>query len=171
MAEENGSETQEGAQANAVEAPMLPKMQVLSQFVRDMSFENIAAQKALQGNTQPEIQVQVGVEVRKRQTENQYDVVVKMKIDSKTKEDAQQIFLIELDYAGIFKVENVDEKQLHPFLHIECPRMLFPFIRRIVSDLSRDGGYPPLNLDNMDFVQIYRNQLARMAENKPRADA
>ncbi|PIV76489.1 MAG: protein-export chaperone SecB [Rhodobacteraceae bacterium CG17_big_fil_post_rev_8_21_14_2_50_65_11] len=171
MAEENGSETQEGAQAAAAEAPLLPKMQVLSQFVRDMSFENIAAQKALQGNTQPEIQVQVGVEVRKRQTENQYDVVVKMKIDSKTKEDAQQIFLIELDYAGIFKVENVDEKQLHPFLHIECPRMLFPFIRRIVSDLSRDGGFPPLNLDNMDFVQIYRNQLVRMAENKPRADA
>ena len=171
MAEENGSETQEGAQAAAAEAPLLPKMQVLSQFVRDMSFENIAAQKALQGNTQPEIQVQVGVEVRKRQTENQYDVVVKMKIDSKTKEDAQQIFLIELDYAGIFKVENVDEKQLHPFLHIECPRMLFPFIRRIVSDLSRDGGFPPLNLDNKDFVQIYRNQLIRMAEKKPRADA
>ncbi|RFU13808.1 protein-export chaperone SecB [Rhodobacteraceae bacterium W635] len=171
MAEENGSETQETAQEGAVQAPTLPKMQVLSQFIRDMSFENIAAQKSLQGQAQPEIQVQVGVEARKRQAENQYDVVVKMKLDSKTKDDGQQIFLIELDYAGVFQIENVDEKQLHPFLHIECPRMLFPFIRRIVSDLSRDGGFPPLNLDNMDFVQIYRNQLARMAENKPRADA
>ena len=171
MAEENGSETQEPAQAGAAQAPTLPKMQVLSQFIRDMSFENIAAQKSLQGQTQPEIQVQVGVEARKRQAENQYDVVVKMKLDSKTKDDGQQIFLIELDYAGIFQIENVDEKQLHPFLHIECPRMLFPFIRRIVSDLSRDGGFPPLNLDNIDFVQIYRNQLARMAEQKPRADA
>ena len=65
----------------------------------------------------------------------------------------------------------MNEQQLHPFLHIECPRMLFPFIRRIVSDISRDGGYPPLNLDNMDFVQIYRNQLARVAQNKPHADA
>ena len=171
MAEENGSETQETAQEGAAQAPTLPKMQVLSQFIRDMSFENIAAQKSLKGQAQPEIQVQVGVEARKRQAENQYDVVVKMKLDSKTKDDGQQIFLVELDYAGVFQIENVDEKQLHPFLHIECPRMLFPFIRRIVSDLSRDGGFPPLNLDNMDFVQIYRNQLARMAENKPRADA
>ncbi len=167
MAEENGAETPEATP----QQPVLPKMQVLAQFVRDMSFENIAAQKAIQGQTQPEIQVQVGVEARKRQTENQYDVIVKLKIDSKTKEEGQQIFLIEMDYAGIFQVENVNEQQLHPFLHIECPRMLFPFIRRIVSDLSRDGGFPPLNLDNMDFVQIYRNQLAQAAKNKPHADA
>lgn len=171
MAEENGSPTQQEANAGAAQAPVLPKMQVLAQFIRDMSFENIAAQKSLQGQAQPEIQVQVGVEARKRQTENQYDVVVKMKVDSKTKDDGQQIFLIELDYAGIFQIENVNEQQLHPFLHIECPRMLFPFIRRIVSDLSRDGGFPPLNLDNMDFVQIYRNQLARAAQAKPHADA
>ena len=167
MAEENGTQAPEGA----AQAPVLPKMQVLAQFIRDMSFENIAAQKSLQGNTQPEIQVQVGVEARKRQTENQYDVVVKLKIDNKSKDDGQQIFLIELDYAGVFQIENVNEQQLHPFLHIECPRMLFPFIRRIVSDISRDGGYPPLNLDNMDFVQIYRNQLARVAQTKPHADA
>ncbi|WP_071674249.1 protein-export chaperone SecB [Nioella nitratireducens] len=170
MAEENGTDTPEAADT-AAQQPVLPKMQVLAQFIRDMSFENIAAQKALQGNTQPEIQVQVGVEARKRSTENQYDVIVKLKIDSKTKEDGAQIFLIELDYAGVFQVENVTEQQLHPFLHIECPRMLFPFIRRIVSDLSRDGGFPPLNLDNMDFVQIYRNQLARAAQAKPHADA
>lgn len=167
MAEENGTQAPEGA----AQAPVLPKMQVLAQFIRDMSFENIAAQKSIQGNTQPEIQVQVGVEARKRQTENQYDVVVKLKIDNKTKDDGAQIFLIELDYAGVFQIENVNEQQLHPFLHIECPRMLFPFIRRIVSDISRDGGYPPLNLDNMDFVQIYRNQLARVAQTKPHADA
>jgi preprotein translocase subunit SecB len=168
MAEENGSATPEAA---AAQAPVLPKMQVLGQFVRDLSFENIAAQKAIQGQVQPEIQVQVGVEGRKRQADNQYDVVVKLKIDSKNKEGGEQIFLIELDYAGIFQIENVNDQQLHPFLHIECPRMLFPFIRRIVSDLSRDGGFPPLNLDNMDFVQIYRNQLARAAQAKPHADA
>lgn len=168
MAEENGSQTPEAA---AQQTPALPKMQVLGQFVRDLSFENIAAQKAVKGNVQPEIQVQVGVEARKRPTENQYDVVVKLKIDSKNKEGGEQIFLIELDYAGVFQIENVNEQQLHPFLHIECPRMLFPFIRRIVADLSHDGGFPPLNLDNMDFVQIYRNQLARAAQAKPHADA
>lgn len=168
MAEENGSQTPEAA---AQQTPALPKMQVLGQFVRDLSFENIAAQKAVKGNVQPEIQVQVGVEARKRPTENQYDVVVKLKIDSKNKDGGEQIFLIELDYAGIFLIENVNEQQMHPFLHIECPRMLFPFIRRIVADLSHDGGFPPLNLDNMDFVQIYRNQLARAAQAKPHADA
>ncbi len=167
MADENGTSAPEAQP----QAPVLPKMQILAQFIRDLSFENIAAQKAVQGNAQPEIKVHVGVEGRKRPAENQYDVIVKMKVDSKVKESEQSIFLIELEYAGVFVIENIDEKQLHPFLHIECPRMLFPFIRRIVSDLSRDGGFPPLNLDNMDFMQIYRNQLAQAAKAKPRADA
>ena len=115
--------------------------------------------------------MQIGVEGRKRQTENQYDVMIKLKIDSKTKEDNQQIFLIEMEYAGIFQIENIKQEQLHPFLHIECPRMLFPYVRRIVSDVTRDGGFPALNLDNVDFIQVYRNDLARRAQAKPHADA
>lgn len=167
MADENGAATPEAT----AEAPVLPKMQILGQFVRDLSFENIAAQKGVQGKTQPEVQMQVGVEGRKRGADNQYDVIVKLKIDSKTKEEGQQIFLIEMEYAGIFLIENVKPEQLHPFLHIECPRMLFPFIRRIVSDVTRDGGFPALNLDNMDFVQIYRADMERRAKAKPHADA
>lgn len=68
---------------------------------------------------------------------------------------------MELEYGGIFHVENVPEEQLHPFLLIECPRMLFPFVRRIVSDVTRDGGFPPLNLENIDFVQLYRQTIAQ----------
>ena len=169
MAEENGAESPETTAGQ--DAPVMPKMQILGQFVRDLSFENIAAQKGVQGNTQPEVQMQIGVEGRKRQTENQYDVIVKLKIDSKTKEDNQQIFLIEMEYAGIFQIENIKQEQLHPFLHIECPRMLFPYVRRIVSDVTRDGGFPALNLDNVDFIQVYRNDLARRAQAKPHADA
>lgn len=169
MAEENGAESPD--KTAAPEAPVLPKMQILGQFVRDLSFENIAAQKGVQGNAQPEVQMQIGVEGRKRQAENQYDVMIKLKIDSKTKDDNQQIFLIEMEYAGIFQIENVKQEQLHPFLHIECPRMLFPYVRRIVSDVTRDGGFPALNLDNVDFVQVYRNDLARRAQAKPHADA
>ncbi|MGR3641690.1 protein-export chaperone SecB [Alterinioella nitratireducens] len=169
MAEENGAESPETTAGQ--DAPVMPKMQILGQFVRDLSFENIAAQKGVQGNTQPEVQMQIGVEGRKRQTENQYDVVIKLKIDSKTKEDNQQIFLIEMEYAGIFQIENIKQEQLHPFLHIECPRMLFPYVRRIVSDVTRDGGFPALNLDNVDFIQVYRNDLARRAQAKPHADA
>jgi len=71
------------------------------------------------------------------------------------------LFVMEMDYVGVFHVENVPDDQLHPFLLIECPRMIFPFIRRIVSDVTRDGGFPPLNLENIDFVQLYRNEIAR----------
>lgn len=158
------------ASGGGASQPVMPKMQILGQFIRDMSFENIAAQKAVNAQVQPDIQVQVALDARKREAENQYDVLMKMKIESKTREDTPQpIFLLELEYAGIFRIENVSNEQLHPFLLIECPRMLFPFVRRIVSDITRDGGYPPLNLDTIDFLALYRQQLAQRTAQK--ADA
>lgn len=148
-----------------------PRMQILGQFVRDLSFENVAAQKRIVGQVQPEITVQVGLDAQKREQANQYDVILKLTLSAKGAEQAQ-IFLMELEYGGIFLVENVPNDQLHPFLLIECPRMLYPFVRRIVSDITRDGGYPPLNLDNIDFLQLYRQQMvqrqqAAQAESKP----
>ena len=77
------------------------------------------------------------------------------------------LFVLELDYVGVFQIGGITDEQLHPFLLIECPRMLFPFLRRIVSDVTRDGGYPPLNLDNIDFLQIYRNEVARRQAEAP----
>jgi preprotein translocase subunit SecB len=155
MAEENGAAAQ----------PVQPKMQVLAQFIKDMSFENIAAQKGIgEGDPTPDIQVQVNLDAKKRTQENQYDVTVKLNVSAKTKDGEKAIFLMELEYTGVFSIENVPEEQLHPFLLIECPRMLFPFIRRIVSDVTRDGGYPPLNLENIDFLALYRNELARRAQ-------
>ncbi|MEM7722636.1 MAG: protein-export chaperone SecB [Pseudomonadota bacterium] len=163
MTDTNGG-TAPAPQNDQAQQPVMPKMQIMGQFIRDMSFENIAAQKALQSTAQPDIQVQVALDARKREQDDQYDVIMKMKIDSKTKEDTpQSVFLLELEYAGIFKVENVQQEQLHPFLLIECPRMLFPFVRRIVSDVTRDGGFPPLNLDTIDFLALYRQQLAQRA--------
>lgn len=147
----------------AAQAPQI-KMNVLTQFVRDLSFENILAQKGANGNAQPDVQVQVNLDAKKRSTENQYEVAIKLNITSKNKEDDSEMFILELDYAGVFHIEGVPEDQLHPFLLIECPRMLFPFVRRIVSDITRDGGFPPLNLDNIDFVALYRQEIARRAE-------
>jgi preprotein translocase subunit SecB len=164
--ESSMTETNGGAAAatGGQTQPTMPKMQILGQFIRDMSFENIAAQNSVQSQIQPDIQVQVALDARKRETEGQYDVIMKLKIESKTKDETpQSIFLLELEYGGIFKVENVQQEQLHPFLLIECPRMLFPFVRRIVSDVTRDGGYPPLNLDTIDFLALYRQQLAQRA--------
>lgn len=150
----------------------LPKMQILGQFVRDLSFENAAVQNAVVAQGQPDIQVQVALDARKRSTENQYDVIMKLKVESKTKDDEPKaIFLIELEYGGVFLVENIAEQQLHPFLMIECPRMLFPYVRRIISDVSRDGGYPPLNLDQIDFVSLYRQQIAARAAQQPQGTA
>jgi preprotein translocase subunit SecB len=151
MAETNG----------AAPTPQSPKMSVLAQFIRDMSFENILSQKGVSGEVQPDVQVQVNLDAKKRNVENQYEVAMKLKVESKAKATSDVLFLLELDYAGVFSIENVPEDQLHPFLLIECPRMLFPFVRRIVSDVSRDGGFPPLNLETIDFLALYRNELAR----------
>ena len=160
MAEETSSAN--GAAQTA--APQI-KMQVLAQFIRDMSFENMVAQKGLTGgDVQPDIQVAVSLDARKRPIDHQFDVITKFKIISKNKANNDALFLLELDYAGIFHVEGVTEDQLHPFLLIECPRLLFPFVRRIVSDVTRDGGLPPLNIDTVDFLALYRQEMVRRAE-------
>ena len=155
----------------APQTPIQPRMQVLGQFIRDLSFENVVSRKPISGEVTPDIQVQVSLDGRKRPVDNQYEVVCKYKITSKNKNSSDVLFMLELEYGGIFFITGVPDEQMHPYLLIQCPTMLFPFVRRIVSDVTRDGGFPPLNLDNMDFVQIYRNQLARAAQAKPHADA
>jgi preprotein translocase subunit SecB len=160
MAETNG----------ATPTPQPPKMSVLAQFTRDLSFENILSQKGVSGEVQPDVQVQVNLDAKKRTTENQYEVAMKLKVESKAKSTGDVLFILELDYAGVFSIENVPEDQLHPFLLIECPRMLFPFVRRIVSDVSRDGGFPPLNLETIDFLALYRSELARRQAAQPAAE-
>ncbi|KIC10244.1 preprotein translocase subunit SecB [Leisingera sp. ANG-M1] len=145
------------------EAQQQPQVQmnILGQFIRDMSFENVMAQKGTGGDVQPDVSVQVNLDAKKRSAENQYEVVTKLTVESKNKEGGNVLFVLELEYVGVFNIAGVPEDQLHPFLLIECPRQTFPFLRRIVSDITRDGGFPPLNLDNIDFVAIYRNELAR----------
>ncbi len=150
---ENGAS--EGAQQPQVQ------MNIIGQYIRDMSFENVMAQKGAGGEVQPDVNVAVNLDAKKRSTENQYEVMTKLNIESKNKEGGDVLFVLELEYVGVFNIAGVPEDQLHPFLLIECPRMTFPFLRRIVSDVTRDGGFPPLNLDNIDFVAIYRNELAR----------
>ena len=154
MAENEGAAAPEGQQ------PQL-KMNVLTQFVRDMSFENILAQKGIAGDVQPDVQVQVNLDAKKRSVENQYEVSMKLNVTSKAKDGDQVLFVLEVDYVGLFHIEGVPDEQMHPFLLIECPRMIFPFLRRVVSDVTRDGGFPPLNLETIDFVALYRNEIAR----------
>ena len=158
MAEENG------------ETPQV-RMSVLAQFVRDMSFENMVAQKGITAtDVQPDIQVAVSLDARKRQADHQFEIVTKYKVTSKNKANGETLFLLEVDYGGVFHVEGVPEEQLHPFLLIECPRMLFPFVRRIISDVTRDGGFPPLNIDTVDYLALYRQELLRRQQAKAAAN-
>jgi preprotein translocase subunit SecB len=157
----------ENVNGSDAQAPQI-RMQVLGQFVRDLSFENVVVQKGTStAEVQPEIQVQVSLDARKRQAEHQFEVITKFKVSSNNHADKAVLFLIELEYAGIFHVEGVPDEQLHPFLLIECPRMLFPFVRRIISDVTRDGGFAPLNIDNVDFLALYRQELARRQAEQP----
>jgi preprotein translocase subunit SecB len=141
------------------------KMQVLAQYVRDLSFENLVVQKGLTaGEVQPDIQVAVSLDARKRPVANQFEVITKYKVTSKNKVNGDVLFMLELEYGGTFHIEGVNDDQLHPFLLIECPRLMFPFVRRIISDVTRDGGFPPLNVDTVDFMAMYRQELARRAQ-------
>ena len=135
-----------------------PQMRIVRQFVRDLSFENVGVNGGLDTTAQPQINVNVALDA-KQAGENLHLVALKLTATAKA-EDAT-VFLAEVDYAGIFELTNVPQAQLHPFLMIECPRFLFPFVRRIVSDVTRDGGYPPLMIDNVDFMSLYRGEIAR----------
>lgn len=169
MAEDDTPQTNGAAEAAA--QPPQVKQRILAQFVRDLSFENVMAQKGVDGEVKPEIKVEVNLDARKRGVENQFEVITKLKITSSNAGSDKTLFLLELEYSGVFEIEGVPENQMHPYLMIECPRMTFPFVRRIVSDVTRDGGFPPLNLEQIDFVAIYRQQLALRAEQQKTADA
>ncbi len=163
-------ETPQNGAAAALD-PSKVKQRVLAQYIRDMSFENVLAQKGHTGDLQPEIAVQVNLDARKRPTEGQFEVITKLNITSKAKGSDQTLFLLELEYAGVFEISGIPDEQMHPYLLIECPRLTFPFVRRIVSDVTRDGGFPPLNLETIDFMALYRNELARRVEANKAAGA
>lgn len=169
MAEETTPQPNGAADAAAA-APQI-KQRILAQFVRDLSFENVMAQTGIEGEVKPEIKVEVNLDARKRGAANQFEVITKMKVTSSNAGSDKVLFLLELEYSGVFEIEGVPENQMHPYLMIECPRMTFPFIRRLVSDVTRDGGFPPLNLEQIDFVAIYRQQLAMRAQQQAAAGA
>jgi preprotein translocase subunit SecB len=155
----------------AATAPQM-RMQVLSQYIRDMSFENAAVQKGLSGaDIQPEVQLAVSLDARKRTAANQYEVITKYKLSSRNKATGDTLFLLELEYGGNFLVEGIADEQLHPFLLIECPRILFPFVRRLIADISREGGFAPVTIDSVDFLALYRQELARRAQAQQAAPA
>lgn len=141
----------------------LPQVKILAHFVRDLSFENVGAIEGTKAEGVPEISVQVNLDGQSI-GEDRYQVNMKLSAKAVTGEHTR--FLAELDYTGIFSIANVPEAHIHPMMFIECPRLLLPFARRVIADVTRDGGYPALMLDNIDFSTLYRQKLEQLRAEK-----
>ena len=139
-----------------------PQLNVLAQYVKDLSFENPNAPRSLQQQqTQPQINIQINVNA-KPMADNDYEV--ELKIEGRAEVPGLLLFGFELLYGGVFRIVNVPQDNLHAVIMIECPRLLFPFARELIATAVRNGGFPPLMLDPVDFVSLYRQ---RMAETQP----
>ena len=133
-----------------------PRMTIVSQYVKDLSFENPRAPQSLQPNqARPEVQIRVDVRAQPMEAER-YEVALHIHVEAKAGDDTA--FMVELTYGGVFGLLNIPQDSLQPLLLIECPRLLFPFARRVVADATRDGGFPPLLIDPIDFVTLYRRR-------------
>lgn len=135
----------------------LPAVGLISQYVKDLSFENPNAPAVFQWQGQPNIDVQFNIGAN-QVGDDAHEVV--LKIDVKATSADKTAFQVELSYAGLFGIRNVPDDQLKPFLLAEGPRLIFPFARRVLADAVRDGGFPPLLLDPIDFGALYMQQAA-----------
>ena len=135
-----------------------PQIGLISQYVKDLSFENPNAPAVYQWQSQPSIDVQFNIGA---QTVGEDVHEVAVKIDVTAQAEGRTAFAVEVVYAGLFALKNVPQEQLSPFLLAEAPRLLFPFARRIVADAVQDGGFPPLMLDPIDFGALYMQRAAQ----------
>jgi preprotein translocase subunit SecB len=143
------------------EAAPPPQLNVLAQYTKDLSFENPNAPGSLAPQQQqPAISIQINVNAG-NVAENDYEVA--LSVEGKAENAGKLMFSFELVYAGVFRIVNVPKENQHPLVMIECPRLLFPFAREIIATAVRDGGFPPLMLDPVDFVGLYRQNMERQA--------
>lgn len=153
--------TTNGGQPKAPEADQQPQLNVVAQYVKDFSFENPNAPKSLAGGQeQPQINIQINVNAAPV-ADNDIEVVLNLNGKAETK--AGVMFSFELAFGGIFRIRNVPQESMNAVVLIECPRLLFPFAREIVATSVRNGGFPPLLLDPVDFVALYRQKMAQVA--------
>ena len=155
----------EGTAPNA--APEAPNLQVMAQYIKDLSFENPGA--AAEINQRPQIDLAVDLNA-KRLDNDIFEVELKIRVDAKN--DGKALFLLEVAYAGVFQLRNIpDTATQQAILLIQAPHMLFPFVRRIVSDVVRDGGMPPLMIEPIDFMSLYQARVAQAGGQAPQGTA
>jgi preprotein translocase subunit SecB len=149
-------------------APADAQLSVLAQYVKDLSFESPGSPQTLQGPGQnPQLKVSVNVNASPR-AEETYEVALHLEVHAKS--DAGVIYNVDLSFGGLFRLRNIPQNLLQPVLFVDCPTLLFPFLRRVLADVVRDGGFPPLMLDPIDFGRLYAQNLAqKRAEPQPQA--
>jgi preprotein translocase subunit SecB len=159
----------DGTPAAANQAPPgVPNLQVVAQYVKDLSFENPGATTSL--TDRPQIELAVDLNAVRMADKDHFEVELKIRVDAKS--DGKQLFLLEVAYAGVFRLTNVpDVGTQQMILLIQAPHMLFPFLRRIVSDVVRDGGMPPLMIEPIDFMALYQARAAQAAAQQPQGNA
>lgn len=157
----NGNGTN-AAEAAAQSGPGPVQAQVVGQFIKDLSFENPNVDKLMGGpGDNPNIQLEVNVDAKTADAKNQvYESAINFRAHATSK--IGTIYELEVVYAGLFRIQNIPEQALEPFLLINCPALLFPFLRRLLADITREGGFPPLLLDPIDFGALYMRRLQEM---------
>lgn len=151
-------------EAAGSEQQTAPGMNVLAQYIKDFSFENPNAPKSLQQQeNQPQLNIHVNVKANPLSA-TEFEVM--LILQAKAGEGEDMMFNVEVTYAGLFRIHNVPDDHMHAFVLIECPRLLFPFARQIIADATRNGGFPPLMVDPIDFATLYRHNLS---QNQPNA--
>jgi preprotein translocase subunit SecB len=148
--------SEEGQTPPTDNAEQQPTVGIVAQYIKDLSFENPGAPALM--NQGPQIDLGVDLQARRGDAEH-FEVLLKLQVTAKAGD--KTVFLLELAYAGLFRIVGVPEDMLQPLLLIQAPHMLFPFARRIVADVVRDGGMPPLMIDPIDFAALYQTKLSQ----------
>jgi preprotein translocase subunit SecB len=138
-------------------AAAMPAITVITQYIKDLSFENPNAPESLKGTgPHPTIKIEFNVSAK---PVAEGDIEVELRIEGRAQQEETILFSIDLVYAGVFRLRNVPQEALQPLMLIECPRMLFPFARQIVSETTQSGGFPPLMIDPVDFGRLYQERF------------
>jgi len=136
-----------------------PYIHAHAQYIKDLSFENPLAIEAVTGEPlSPQVNLDCSVEYQKL-SDDAYEVV--LSLEARAIRDDKTVFLVAVEYAGLFSINNIAEDHIEPVLYIQCPSLLFPFARSIVANTTKDGGYPPLLIDIIDFATLYQHQLSQ----------
>lgn len=162
MADKQKGKNGDGKQG-AESQPQPIQAQVIAQYVKDLSFENPNVAKLLGGpGEEPNMTLEVNVNAQRLPKPEFYESAIELTAKATSKSGT--IYILEITYAGLFRLQNVPDAALEPFLLVNCPTLIFPFLRRLAADITREGGFPPLLLDPMDFGALYMNRQQQAAE-------